>query len=584
MKQKLSNITDFETLSFSKASTFNNCEKKFSFSYVEKIRTKSGIHAAVGTFVHLVIEEFYNNENFSKLIVKNYDSTLGYLETTFNNLWPKYKRRLQKLFNEESRKPEEYESLEDWVETLLKNYMELENHILENQAMYQDLIIDDSIKIFNEKQFKQNIKYKNKDNNEYEFELRGFIDRLILKNQPKNNLYSCSIVDLKTGKPSSFGKKEKKDQIKTYQFLVTKGKNKEIDKTENFIVSNGYLFFLGGKNVDPEKRILKVDKTDFADLENFVEESFSTTHKNIIQNRNFDIEMFESSSTSSPWKSSVQVLCSWCDYKHLCDEWLKKIIDLESVKKLNVSLNEIRHSGGINKLSKYKNLSFINNFDKTSHTMKQLIDYWNEVSKKEINLFFELISNMSMNFQDDSEANKVLNNLKKFMKEDLFEDDELGSQHKELMLHILKIRSEDSEEQIWKTITRCINFINENFENIKNINKSEFDNFVINSRISWKKFNATDRTISNYRILISKLEKFKQFKFYDFKDKSRINNFKKDIFELEDAVNKLILEFQSHKELDLLVKKSKEFQLTIRHTCDLVNRFENNILRLASII
>ena len=82
----------------------------------------------------------------------------------------------------------------------------------------------------------------------------------------------------------------------------------------------------------------------------------------------------------------------------------------------------------------------------------------------------------------------------------------------------------------------------------------------------------------------NKISKFIEDKFYDFKDKSRINNFKKDIFELEDAVNKLILEFQSHKELDLLVKKSKEFQLTIRHTCDLVNRFENNILKLASII
>ena len=64
MKENNSAITDFDTLSYSKASSFENCERKFSFSYVEKIRTESGIHAAVGTFVHEIIEEFYNQNNF----------------------------------------------------------------------------------------------------------------------------------------------------------------------------------------------------------------------------------------------------------------------------------------------------------------------------------------------------------------------------------------------------------------------------------------------------------------------------------------------------------------------------------------
>ena len=78
MKENNSAITDFETLSYSKASSFENCERKFSFSYVEKIRTESGIHAAVGTFVHEIIEEFYNQNNFFDYIrlIKYYDQNI----------------------------------------------------------------------------------------------------------------------------------------------------------------------------------------------------------------------------------------------------------------------------------------------------------------------------------------------------------------------------------------------------------------------------------------------------------------------------------------------------------------------------
>ena len=100
MKENNSAITDFDTLSYSKASSFENCERKFSFSYVEKIRTESGIHAAVGTFVHEIIEEFYNQITFliilKMILIKNWLIYQVYLKRIGVN-----KNSLQRLYNKE---------------------------------------------------------------------------------------------------------------------------------------------------------------------------------------------------------------------------------------------------------------------------------------------------------------------------------------------------------------------------------------------------------------------------------------------------------------------------------------------------
>ena len=131
---------------------------------------------------------------------------------------------------------------------MIKNYIELEIFISQNSDLYPDLQITQNISIFNEKKF---TKYFNHDNHNklQSFELLGYIDRLIFS----NDLLHCSIVDIKTGKPSSFGKEDKKDQIRTYQYLVTNGNSEDFDTTKNFVVTSGYLFYLGGKNIDPKK-------------------------------------------------------------------------------------------------------------------------------------------------------------------------------------------------------------------------------------------------------------------------------------------------------------------------------------------
>ena len=75
------------------------------------------------------------------------------------------------------------------------------------------------------------------------FVLRGYIDRLQESETGKK-----IIIDIKTGKPPSSLDSEKADQIKSYALLYGE---------EN--VEEGYVYFLGEKNIKPEKRIFQVE-------------------------------------------------------------------------------------------------------------------------------------------------------------------------------------------------------------------------------------------------------------------------------------------------------------------------------------
>jgi ATP-dependent helicase/DNAse subunit B len=63
---------------------------------------------------------------------------------------------------------------------------------------------------------------------------------------------------------------------------------------------------------------LKVEEKDFEKIDEFIEDKFEKTLKNILIKRDFDIEMNIAGSTSSPWKPKPQILCGWCDYKSIC--------------------------------------------------------------------------------------------------------------------------------------------------------------------------------------------------------------------------------------------------------------------------
>ena len=69
------------------------------------------------------------------------------------------------------------------------------------------------------------------------------------------------------------------------------------------MVTSGYLFYLGGKNIDPKKRIVKVSEDDFNDIDNFINNKFEKTLENVLSKRNLDIEIYNSEGVKSPWKT-----------------------------------------------------------------------------------------------------------------------------------------------------------------------------------------------------------------------------------------------------------------------------------------
>lgn len=581
----MSNITDFKTLSFSKASSFNDCEKKFSFSYIEKVRTKSGIHAAVGTFVHEVIEDFFNQKNFLELLVLHDDKELGYLTEIYERNWKKHSSMLTKLYEEEPRTPEEFTSLEEWVKTLIKNYIELEHYLQVNKDNYPDLFLDSSISILNEKRFTKNFEYEESNDKLESFELQGYIDRLVLKNEPnENNQFSCSIVDIKTAKPSGYGNNDKKDQIKTYQFLVTKGLDKKSQETKSFVVTNGYLFFLGGKDIEVEKRILKVDENQFHQIDDFIKHKFEKTLENILTKRRFDIEMNTPGSTSSPWKTKPQILCGWCDYKSVCDEWVNKIVDKDVMSPANETFKRVRHIGGINKLKTLQKNKFYRLFYNSQNLITQIVSYYEDEFKPDIILFGELLKNVSSSTVVEQGHQIVFNELKKYIKLARSEDENVASEIKNLMLLFLKDEDKFVNENVWTVITDGINLLNNNREKIQNVNFDEFNEFVLSSREVWKKSQLeANYNKDPFEELILLIKKFEEYKFFNFKFKSGIRNFKKElnrlIVEIENFSNYLKLQEDRHN----INLRNKEITAKCLKLDKLLNKYANNLKNFENV-
>ena len=124
-----SKLKKISPLSHSKASSFSNCERKFSFNYLESISEPSSIHAAVGIFVHSVIEEYFKDENNLNPYF-NWKQSSNYLEETYKKLWPKYEKNLNYLYKEQSSKVNNsFSSVEEWTSELINNYIELEDWI-----------------------------------------------------------------------------------------------------------------------------------------------------------------------------------------------------------------------------------------------------------------------------------------------------------------------------------------------------------------------------------------------------------------------------------------------------------------------
>lgn len=567
MKENYSAITSFDTLSYSKASSFENCERKFSFSYVEKIKTESGIHAAVGTFVHEIIEEFYNQNNFFDYIKNDSDKELAYLSESFEKNWSKQKNSLQRLYNKEKKTPVEFESLEEWVKTLIKNYIELEIFISQNSDLYPDLQITQDISIFNEKRFTKYFDFENYDKLQ-SFELQGYIDRLIFS----NDLLHCSIVDLKTGKPSSFGKEDKKDQIRTYQYLVTKGHGEEFEIQKNIVVTNGYLFYLGGKNIDPKKRILKVSKDDFNDIDNFINNKFEKTLENVLSKRNLDVEIYNSESVKSPWKAKKQILCAWCDYKSICDEWVEKIIDKKSAYPANQAFKKLRHSGGIDSISKFQSLKTMNTFQNTNKTLDTLLTYFDETFKPSLKTYLEVLKTRK---DIDDDLKLVESSLKKFIKQATSEDKLINEEIKKVLLKL--VSDKNNETDSWDLVINGINLIKNNRDTIENIDFKEFEIFLVHARKKWKNsFEKKENSLS-FVELIDMVNTIYNYKFFNIKLKTPIKNFNNYLVDFSDLIQSVDRTLEKKDASNVLVSKNKDLHIKINKLLNLLENYQNSL-------
>ena len=123
-----SKLVNYQPLSHSRRTKFEECPRAFSFSYLEKIPQLDNIYAAVGTFIHGVIEDFYNE--LSNKNPRNYkgDNNFRHFEEAFKTRFEKDGQNLLKLYSK-SEVNNSFPSLESWLESLMKSYISIEEFI-----------------------------------------------------------------------------------------------------------------------------------------------------------------------------------------------------------------------------------------------------------------------------------------------------------------------------------------------------------------------------------------------------------------------------------------------------------------------
>ena len=363
-----SKLPNYQPLSHSRRSKFEECPRAFSFSYLEKIPQTDNIYAGVGTFVHAVIEDFYKNPQNPN--PRNYtgEDPLGCFRNVFDERFSKEGGELTKLF-ENSEVNNNFASVEDWLITLMTNYVNIEKFIHDPRIPEEG-----SLESIKKLQFWPSEDEKNLSNSDLtmekkfditidgqeggEIRITGFIDQLIEPevdipvSEDQKSLFdniqdvfelgrnTTTIIDIKTSKPPK-NIKNYEDQLNTYAMFIEKdnlSKNISTDK-ENIVAG---LFFLGGEEENVENRIFLLDNIATKEIE----EKFQKSSSSIEHLHNEDKSYFSNSGTDDVWETKPNILCNWCWYKNLCPFWVSKknsVIDMENLK---TKLSELRHSGG----------------------------------------------------------------------------------------------------------------------------------------------------------------------------------------------------------------------------------------------
>jgi len=365
-----SKLVNYQPLSHSRRTKFEECPRAFSFSYLEKIPQLDNIYAAVGTFIHAVIEDFYNDT--SNKNPRNYkgDDSLRHFENAFKNRFEKEGQNLIELYNK-SEVNNSFTSLEAWLESLMKSYIAIEEFIhnsetkenekFKNLTNFEFWPSEDEEDLSNsellmEKKFDVKIYTENND----EISITGFIDQLIQSRTSDENNYQdaqgslfeekkqnisekrihsrTTIIDIKTSKPPQ-NIKSYEDQLNTYAMFITK-EPEVINKSD----LNAGLFFLGGEEQDVTKRIFTLEQLSVEEIE----KKFLISSQTIQSIHEKDIKTYEQNKLESEiWEPQPNKLCNWCWYKNLCPYWVERKNSKLEIEELSKKLYQVRHSGGV---------------------------------------------------------------------------------------------------------------------------------------------------------------------------------------------------------------------------------------------
>ena len=578
----MSELKKIDPLSHSKTASYSNCERKFSFNYLESIKEPSGIHAAVGTYVHSVIENFYNTEKEQNPYF-DWSGSSNYLLDIHENLWKKHKRYLSFLFNKEKTKVNNsFKSVEEWVNQLLLNYIELEDWIqnesdLLNLKFSKEAPLINDLNITNELYVKQEIKTE-----ENSFVLRGYIDRL--QETEKGNKI---IIDIKTGKPPSSLDNEKSDQIKSYALLYGE---------EN--VEEGYVYFLGEKNISPEKRIFKVTIEDIDENKKYYVKTFDS----MTMKSKFDIENYSQDVFADVWKPKINPFCNWCFYKNGCPEWVKVYQNNDLSKLLNKFYSKLRHKGGVSKLEKEVQEEIVSIFAKFKDLDLDIQQNLQSLFQNQLQELLNTITSLNNIKKQNSVINEVLNKVKILLSE--VSEVESISSNKELLDNfiipnqkvLVELNYEMPEEKLWQSFTKILQDLqNEPVSSQLGNYEDSFNEKVDDLRrdwILWKDFKEVSKFAElNIKNLI---EEFMEFKFYRKNSISLLKRkpFIEFLMNNQDEFNKILeleiqdLSFAENVAEDHLINLKKltgEILEKLKKIINIQNELEENISKLSKI-
>ena len=469
---------------------------------MESISEPSSIHAAVGTFVHSVIENYYKNPD-NKNPYFNWEKTFNYLQDSYEELWVKQEKYLTSLYvNQMSKVNNEFENLEEWINELIKNYIELEDWI-QNKSNFEFLKFSKDLSTIGELKIENELFLKKEFTSSQDtFVLRGYVDRLQKTYNDKH-----IIIDIKTGKPPSKLDKEKSDQIKSYALLYGEDN-----------IESGFIYFLGNKNINPEKRIFEVPIRDIDKNEKYYVNSYEKMSKKTVS----DINNFTNKKLVDVWQPKINNLCNWCWYKHSCSIWIDQYTKIDT-SILESKLTKLRHLGGLSKVDDNIQKSVKNIFYKINDLDLAFQKNFEDLKSKDLKNLHRILKSIQSQKIENSEVLKASNKTKKLLQElanldDLKKNDDiLNTFLVPNQKTLVKLSSEISETDHWKIISDILNNLQDDtFTSLLLDYENDFKLQIDDIRrhwIIWNDFNEVDNfNESDYIADLEKLIEFKLFR------------------------------------------------------------------------